>query len=73
MCRTEDSNVKYAPLWIHSFRLLAPRKLVEAQLFHQRHQRYEEIQTVSERLRWCRHYMGLMQNCEKNREVSKQS
>lgn len=61
MCRTENSNVKYAPLLIHSFRLLAPRKLMEAQLFHQRHQRYEEIQTVSERLRWCRHHMGLMQ------------
>lgn len=34
---------------------------MEATRFNQRYRRYEEIQNVSDRLRWCRHSMGLMQ------------
>ena len=61
MCRTEDGIVQYAPLCIHTFRLIAPRKLLEAQQFNQQYHSYEEIQNVPDRLRWCRHHMGLMQ------------
>ena len=61
MCRTEDGIVQYAPLCIHTFRLIAPRKLREAQQFNQQYHSYEEIQNVPDRLRWCRHHMGLMQ------------
>ena len=61
MCRTEDSIVRYAPLCIHTFQLIAPRKLLEAQLFNQQYHSYEEIKNVPDRLRWCRHHMGLMQ------------
>lgn len=61
MCRTEDNIVRYAPLCIHTFRLIAPRKLLEAQLFNQQYHNYEEIDNVPDRLRWCRHHMGLMQ------------
>lgn len=61
MCRTEDGIVQYAPLCIHTFRLIAPRKLLEAQQFDQQYHSYEEIQNVPDRLRWCRHHMGLMQ------------
>ena len=61
MCRTEDGIVRYAPLCIHTFRLIAPRKLLEAQQFNQQYHSYEEIQNVPDRLRWCRHHMGLMQ------------
>lgn len=50
-----------APLYIHRFRLVSPRKLLEAQQLHQQYRRYEEIRTVPERLRWCRHHLGLMQ------------
>ena len=53
--------VRYAPLCIHSFRLIAPRKLLEAQVFNQQYHSYKEIPNVPERLRWCRHHMGLMQ------------
>ena len=53
--------MRYAPLYIHSFRLIAPRKLLEAQLFNQQYQNYEDIPNVQDRLRWCRHHMGLMQ------------
>lgn len=48
-------------MYIHSFRLIAPRKLLEAQLFNQQYQNYENIPIVQDRLRWCRHHMGLMQ------------
>jgi DNA-binding XRE family transcriptional regulator len=48
-------------MYIHSFRLIAPHKLLEAQLFNQRYHSYEEIKEVPDRLRWCRHHMGLMQ------------
>ncbi len=61
MCRTEDGIVRYAPLCIHSFRLIAPRRLLEAQLFNQQYSSYEDIFNVPDRLRWCRHHMGLMQ------------
>jgi transcriptional regulator with XRE-family HTH domain len=61
MCRTENGVVRYAPLCVHSFRLIAPRKLLEAQLFNRQYHSYEEIENVPDRLRWCRHSMGLAQ------------
>ena len=48
-------------MYIHSFRLIAPRKLLEAQLINQQYQNYEDLPTVQDRLRWCRHHKGLMQ------------
>lgn len=61
MCLLEKDSVRYAPLCIHSFHLIAPRKLLEAQLFNQQYYRYEELTNISDRLRWCRHRLGLMQ------------
>lgn len=52
-------------MYIHSFRLIALRRLLEAQLFNQQYQNYEDIKNVPDRLRWCRHHMGLMQKEEK--------
>ena len=61
LCSTSDGYVRYAPVYIHSFRLIAPRRFLEAPLFNQQYQNYEDIQNVPDRLRWCRHHMGLMQ------------
>lgn len=61
LCLTWGGHVRYAPLYIHRFRLISPRKLLEAQQLHQQYRRYEEIRTVPERLRWCRHHLGLIQ------------
>ena len=61
MCRAVDGVVRYAPLCIHSFRLIAPRKLLEAQMLNQEYHSYKEIKKVQDRLRWCRHQKGLMQ------------
>lgn len=61
MCRIERGIARYAPLCIYVFRLVAPRRLLEAQIFNQRYHSYAEIQNVPDRMRWCRYHMGLMQ------------
>lgn len=47
MCR----NGRYAPLIVHSFRVPAAYCAAEAQRFSCG---YEDLQSVPERLRWCR-------------------
>ena len=61
LSQTQNSLVRYTPLFIHSFPLCATRKISEATQFNQRYRRYEEIDNVPDRLRWCRHSKGLMQ------------
>ena len=61
MCHNENGVVRYAPLCIHSFRLISPRKLLDSEIFNQLYHSYQEIDNVQDRLRWCRHHMGLMQ------------
>jgi DNA-binding XRE family transcriptional regulator len=61
MYQSKNGIVRFAPLFIHSFRLIAPRKLLEAQQFNRRYHSYEEISSVPYRLRWCRHQQGWMQ------------
>lgn len=61
LSQTQNSLVRYAPLFIHSFPLCAPRKILEATQFNHRYHRYDEIDNVPDRLRWCRHSKGLMQ------------
>jgi hypothetical protein len=60
MYQTKNGVVRFAPLFIHSFRLIAPRKLLEAQQFNRRYHSYEEISSVPNRLRWCRYQQGWM-------------
>jgi len=57
----ENGNFKHAILYILSFRLMAPRKLLEAQIFNKQYGSYEEIDNIPDRLRFCRHRLGLMQ------------
>ena len=57
----QNSVVRYAPLFIHSFVLCAPRKILEATQFNQRYRSYEESDNVPDRLRRLRHSKGLMQ------------
>lgn len=61
MSRTVDGVSCFSPLCLHTFRLLAPRRLLDAQLFIQKYRRYEDINSVPDRLRWCRHSKGLTQ------------
>lgn len=68
MCRKVDGSLRYGLLYIHSFRLGAPRKQLEAYRFMARYGSYEEITTIPDRLRWLRHERGLMQ-----KEVAEQA
>ena len=61
MSHTENGETKLSPLFVLSFRLMAPRKLLEAQLFNKQYHSYEDIDTIPDRLRLCRHKLGLMQ------------
>ncbi len=67
MCKSEGSNIQYAPLCIHSFRPLHTCKVSDAINFSQRYHNYDEIQNVPDRLRWCRYHMEL-----KQKEVAEQ-
>lgn len=61
MSQTNGDSVHYAPLYIHSFRLIAPRRLLQIQSFQKYYQEYGNIETIQERLRWLRYQKGLMQ------------
>ena len=58
---TLEDNVRFAPLYIHSFKLYAPHKILEATMMNQTYHTYEEITSIPDRLRWLRHSRGLMQ------------
>lgn len=55
-----QKSVDYVLLRI-VFGLCAPRKILEATQFQQRYHRYEEIDNVPDKLRWCRCTKGLLQ------------
>lgn len=61
MVRHAHTTVQYAPLFIVSFRLIAPRKVSEAKHFFGQYHCYEEISAIADKLRWCRHRHGWMQ------------
>ncbi len=54
-------GVKYAPLYIHRFQLLQPRKLLEAERFNIKYTGPSEIATVADKLRYYRHKKALRQ------------
>lgn len=61
MCRTDDGNTRYAPLYIHTFRLIAPHRSQKALQPGRQYRSYHEIACGPERLRWCREQKGLLQ------------
>lgn len=62
MVKLVDGVHRYAPLFVHFFRLIAPRKIMEADRFNRQYHSYEEIESIPDRLRWCRHHLGLTQS-----------
>lgn len=61
MSRYAHDVVTYAPFYIHSFRLVAPHKLVEAEKFNIRYTEPSQIDNTPDRLRWYRYQKGLLQ------------
>lgn len=61
MSRFTHDTITYAPFYIHSFRLVAPHKLVEAEKFNIRYTAPSQIDNTPDRLRWYRYHKGLLQ------------
>ena len=61
MTRNPLNEVEYAPLYIHSFALIQPHKLVEAEKFNLRYTEPSQIHNISDKLRWHRYRLGLCQ------------
>ncbi len=53
--------MRYAPLYILSFRVTVTKKISEAFSLNQRYRSYEDIVSIPDRLRWRRHERGLLQ------------
>lgn len=54
-------GTRFAPLCVHSFRLIVPSRPLDAQRLQRQYQTYDQVKTVPDRLRWHRHRLGLMQ------------
>ena len=52
--------MRYLPLFIHTFTLYSPRKREDAEKLNFRYRNYEEITDIPDRMRWCRHHLGLL-------------
>ncbi|MBE6964300.1 MAG: helix-turn-helix domain-containing protein [Ruminococcaceae bacterium] len=61
MVRHVINEVAYAPLYIHSFRLVQPHTLVEAERFNIRYTDPVQIDNTPDKLRWYRYQKGLLQ------------
>lgn len=61
MTRYTPEGVKYAPFYIHSFRLVQPHTIVEAEKFNIRYTDPSQINNTSDKLRWYRYRCGLRQ------------
>ncbi len=61
MSRHTTETVTYAPLYIHSFRLVQPHTLVEAEKFNIRYTDPSQISSTADKLRWYRYRNGLLQ------------
>lgn len=61
MCKHCISEVKFAPLYIHSVKLLQPHTLVEAQKFNITYRDSNLPTTIADKLRYYRYKKGLPQ------------
>ena len=61
MTRYALDVVSYAPLYIHSFRLVQPHTLVEAEKFNLIYTDPTQIDNIADKLRWYRYQHGLLQ------------
>ena len=53
---------KLSPMYLHSFRFIAPKKVSEAQKFALEFPTANKIETVADKLRYYRHQKGLYQS-----------
>ena len=61
MVQNISGEVKFSPLFIHSFPLLAPHHLLESEKFNIRFSDPSKITEVADKLRWYRYRKALLQ------------
>ena len=61
MVRNVSGDIKFSPLFIHSFPLLAPHHLLEAEKFNIRFPNPSQIVETADKLRWYRYRKALLQ------------
>lgn len=61
MSRYTNGAVVYAPFYIHTFQLVQPHTLVEAEKFNIKYSNPSQIDNIPDRLRWYRYRSGLRQ------------
>jgi transcriptional regulator with XRE-family HTH domain len=61
MVRQTDKGISYAPLYVHSFQLVQPHFHVDAEKYNMAYSDLSEIESMGEKLRWCRYRKGLLQ------------
>ncbi len=61
MVRKEDGKTVYAPMYVHGFKVVQSRKALEAGRFLAENPEFEKIKSTADKLKWCRHSLGLMQ------------
>ena len=61
MVSHKAQTIRVAPLYIHSFRLLAPHHILEAEKFNIRYTSPSQIIETADKLRWYRYQHGLLQ------------
>lgn len=61
MVRHADTGIAYAPLYIHSFPVVQPHFLVDAEKYNLTYSAISEIESTADKLRWCRYRKGLLQ------------
>lgn len=61
MVRHGDEGINYAPLYVHSFPLVQPHFMVDAERYNIAYSSLSEIDNTADKLRWCRYRKGLLQ------------
>ena len=61
MVRQTDKGIAYAPLYVHSFQLVQPHFHVDAEKYNMAYSDLSEIESMADRLRWCRYRKGMLQ------------
>ena len=73
-CQMRADGVALSPLYLLEVRLIAPRKLLDAQLFCKKYRNYRDITFIPDKLRWCRYSRGMTQEEVAHQvDLSKQS
>ncbi len=62
MYQNKNGNIRYAPLYIHSFSFINNRHLTKSQIFLHENPSPEKLETVSNKLKWYRINNGLLQS-----------